>query len=184
MAAKTKGSYLKVVGDNKALKQRIKQLEADHNRPRMATNRRVYADKPRSELADQDKFNLMLECNQDIRKMFEYVNRDKRKRKKEVFNAHMNLIRDVLERWTIDRTGNRWLVNSLAFRECIKTDGSHKVVVPEEDFVDIDFVHKVYLRYMINDHGQNIIDLDTPPTMDIFQTVRVYRYELEDVGEF
>lgn len=187
-AADKKRADEKLAADNEQLK-REKRIAENHIRrmqnelnsrpPARISNKRVYTDKSTIEFNEQTKQKFIDDNMYELQSLLEYVDKHKRRQARGTYIALWTECRDEFEQWTIAETGNRWLVQAVALKKSTYQNGPMVEARPSEDFVDITFTHKGYLRHMVGPTGESIVEKGVaPPSMDILMTVRVHRFEL------
>jgi hypothetical protein len=183
MARTGPGSNAQLIKEQRILKEQIEALKRElRTRPaRQRPNKRVYADRPFNEFSDSTKQSFIESCKNELKTLLTYASPIKRRQNRTLWESINSRATHAFEEWSIENTGNRWLVHSKCVKEA-KIDQGRLLGAknqPSEDYVDVTLTHKGYLRYMLNAQGQNIIDEGAPPTADIFMHVRVHRFELE-----
>lgn len=165
--------------ENKRLAQENEILRRQLNSSKKPkTVHKLYSDKPYKEFNEYTK-TLFIDSNRDILlEVFEFSDPAKKRHNKPEWLAINAIARENFEDWTEQFTGYRWMVNGLNVEESVYTEGVKRIHQKPEDFIDISFTHKGYLRHMLNDDGESIIDKGMPGAVDLTMTVRIYRYEL------
>jgi hypothetical protein len=169
MTSKTHSELGKEVADLRAQIELLKREKAA--RAQTKPNARVYADDFMSEIDKNTKAQMIWRLKDKIKALLMFASENDRMIKSHQFEAQFAVFKDALEEWTIEKTGNRWLIKMFLINAADPAKKGPK------DFIDITLVHKGFIRPKLIGSNATL----TPEPVDIMMHTRVHRYEVEEL---